>query len=132
MSLLRPDPTFYPSPRMAMHASPEKLAYVALINSDWRAHAVVLHRDDNCSVARVSQSRSRNPSGCLVRHGPYVGCRAADHRSGDSLGLVVEKRGQGAEPHHRPPFPFTTIIKLVADGHPWVQVIVTSPALTER
>jgi methanethiol oxidase len=25
----RPDPSFYPSPRMAMKAAPEKLAYVA-------------------------------------------------------------------------------------------------------
>src|SRR4030095_5787775 len=29
---LRPDPTFYPSPRMAMQAQPERLAYVALLN----------------------------------------------------------------------------------------------------
>ncbi|MEE9148499.1 MAG: selenium-binding family protein [Candidatus Tectomicrobia bacterium] len=28
----RPDPTFYPSPRMAMQAPPEKLAYVVMIN----------------------------------------------------------------------------------------------------
>jgi methanethiol oxidase len=28
----RPDPSFYPSPRMAMQAPPEKLAYVALLN----------------------------------------------------------------------------------------------------
>lgn len=27
-----PDPTFYPSPRMAMDAEPEKLAYVAMLN----------------------------------------------------------------------------------------------------
>ena len=33
MPLLKPDPTFYPSPRMAMEAAPETLAYVALINS---------------------------------------------------------------------------------------------------
>jgi hypothetical protein len=32
MPLLRPDPTFYPSPKMAMQAPPEKLAYLALIN----------------------------------------------------------------------------------------------------
>src|SRR3954470_14187795 len=30
----QPDPTFYPSPRMAMEAPPEKLAYVALLNPD--------------------------------------------------------------------------------------------------
>ena len=32
MPLLRPDPTFYPSPRMAMEAPAEKLAYVALLD----------------------------------------------------------------------------------------------------
>ena len=32
MALFRPDPTFYPSPRLAMQAPPETLAYVALLN----------------------------------------------------------------------------------------------------
>jgi selenium-binding protein 1 len=32
MALMRPDPTFYPSPGMAMKAPPERLAYVALLN----------------------------------------------------------------------------------------------------
>ena len=32
MPLLKPDPTFYPSPKMAMQSPPEKLAYLALIN----------------------------------------------------------------------------------------------------
>ena len=32
MPLLRPDPTFYPSPKMAMEAPPEKLAYLVLVN----------------------------------------------------------------------------------------------------
>ena len=32
MSIWRPDPTFYPSPKMAMEAPPEKLAYVAMVN----------------------------------------------------------------------------------------------------
>ncbi len=32
MTLLRPDPTFYPSPKMAIEAPPEKLAYVALLS----------------------------------------------------------------------------------------------------
>ena len=31
MSLM-PDPTFYPSPGMAMQAAPERIAYVALLN----------------------------------------------------------------------------------------------------
>jgi methanethiol oxidase len=34
MPLWRPDPTFYPSPRMAMQAAPEKLGYVALLDGD--------------------------------------------------------------------------------------------------
>ena len=32
MAIWRPDPSFYPSPRMAMHAPREKLAYVAVLN----------------------------------------------------------------------------------------------------
>jgi selenium-binding protein 1 len=32
MTLLRPDPTFYPSPRMAMQAPAEKIGYVATLN----------------------------------------------------------------------------------------------------
>ena len=32
MAIWRPDPSFYPSPRMAMHGPREKLAYVALLN----------------------------------------------------------------------------------------------------
>jgi selenium-binding protein 1 len=31
---LRPDPTFYPSPRLAMDAPDEELAYVALLRPD--------------------------------------------------------------------------------------------------
>jgi selenium-binding protein 1 len=37
MTLLRPDPTFYPSPRMAMEAPAEKLAYVALLDPTRKA-----------------------------------------------------------------------------------------------
>src|SRR3989454_10648517 len=32
MALWKPDPTFYPSPKMAMQAPPETLAYVAIVN----------------------------------------------------------------------------------------------------
>jgi len=37
MTLWRPDPTFYPSPKMAMQAPPETLAYVALLNPNGNA-----------------------------------------------------------------------------------------------
>ena len=34
MALLRPDPTFYPSPKMAMQAPAESLAFVAMLNPE--------------------------------------------------------------------------------------------------
>ena len=46
MPLLRPDPTFYPSPRMAMQAPPETLAWVAVINPRWE-HDVDVKESDN-------------------------------------------------------------------------------------
>ena len=52
MSLLRPDPTFYPSPKMAMQAAPEKLAYVALINPDQEG------RPDEIAVIDLDPSSS--------------------------------------------------------------------------
>ena len=44
MALWRPDPTFYPSPRMAMQAPPEKLAFVAMLNprNDGRPDALAV------------------------------------------------------------------------------------------
>lgn len=34
MESLRPDPTFHPSPRLAMEAEPERIAYTALLSPD--------------------------------------------------------------------------------------------------
>jgi selenium-binding protein 1 len=34
MALWRPDPTFYPSPKLAMQSPPEKLAFVAMVNAN--------------------------------------------------------------------------------------------------
>ena len=44
MTLWRPDPTFYPSPKMAMQAPAEHLAYVAMLNPrrDGRADALAV------------------------------------------------------------------------------------------
>jgi selenium-binding protein 1 len=44
MTLWRPDPTFYPSPKMAMQAPAEHLAYVAMLNprSDGRPDALAV------------------------------------------------------------------------------------------
>jgi selenium-binding protein 1 len=38
MARLRPDPSFYPSPKLAMEAPPERLAYVALLASGGNGH----------------------------------------------------------------------------------------------
>jgi methanethiol oxidase len=40
MELWKPDPTFYPSPRMAMQAPPERLAYVAALGVQGRSDAM--------------------------------------------------------------------------------------------
>ena len=52
MSLVRPDPSFYPSPRMAMKAAPEKLAYVASFDPDRKV-------PDALSVVDVDPASSR-------------------------------------------------------------------------
>ena len=60
MTLMRPDPTFYPAPKMASEAPPEKLAYVALLDptgkerpdalgvvdaaSAWRKYGQLVHQ----------------------------------------------------------------------------------------
>jgi methanethiol oxidase len=53
MQLWRPDPTFYPSPKLASEAPAEKLAYVALLNPTYSGQA------DAISVVDVDPSSSR-------------------------------------------------------------------------
>src|SRR5215207_673867 len=52
MTTLRPDPTFYPSPRTAMQAPPETLAYTAVLNPDGNG------RPDALAVLDVDPSSS--------------------------------------------------------------------------
>lgn len=40
MELWKPDPTFYPSPRLAMQAPSERLAYVAILRTGGRPDAM--------------------------------------------------------------------------------------------
>ena len=40
MALLTPDPTFYPSPRLAQEAPPERLGYVAVLNTNGQPDAM--------------------------------------------------------------------------------------------
>lgn len=44
MAQWKPDPTFYPSPRLAMQAPPEQLPYVAVFNpnNDGRTDAMTV------------------------------------------------------------------------------------------
>jgi selenium-binding protein 1 len=42
MATLKPDPTYYPSPRMAMQAPPEEHAYVAVLNTNGRPDALAV------------------------------------------------------------------------------------------
>jgi methanethiol oxidase len=39
MELWRPDPTFYPSPKLASAAPPKKVAFVALLNPKYAGAA---------------------------------------------------------------------------------------------
>ena len=52
MSIWRPDPTFYPSPKMAMGAPAEKLAYVAMVNGQYNG------RHDAMGVVDVDPASS--------------------------------------------------------------------------
>ncbi|MFN3652446.1 MAG: selenium-binding family protein [Armatimonadota bacterium] len=53
MALLKPDPTFYPSPRLAMEAPPEKLAFVAGLNPGALADGAQDDRPDALLVVDV-------------------------------------------------------------------------------
>lgn len=51
----RPDPTFYPSPRMAMQAPPERLAYVVALDAGAALGASGEHRRDGVAVVDLER-----------------------------------------------------------------------------
>ena len=53
MALWKPDPTFYPSPKMAMQAAPEKLAYVAVVSPKMNGRPDALALDLSSTVEKV-------------------------------------------------------------------------------
>ena len=61
MPLWKPDPTFYPSPDMAMAAPAEKLAYVAMVNggNHGRHDAMGVVDVDSRSEEHTSELQSR-------------------------------------------------------------------------
>jgi methanethiol oxidase len=70
MPTLRPDPTFYPSPGMAMQAPAERLAYVTMLNVDKNGKhdalsATCAPSGSSCWVRCYSARRSRQRS-CVI------------------------------------------------------------------
>ena len=67
MSLWRPDPTFYPSPKLAMLAPPEKLAYVAMLNANGKQRSrtleEVLAGSSETARGALQSHRSSLPTG---------------------------------------------------------------------
>src|SRR5438094_9817169 len=73
MELWRPDPTFYPSPKLAGQAPPEKLGYVALLNArqDGVPDAIPVADLDPASSSYASVTGKvdrRNPGDELHQH----------------------------------------------------------------
>ena len=52
----RPDPTFYPSPRLAMQAPSERLAYVASLNPNGS------HEPDDITVVDLEAAQDVRPN----------------------------------------------------------------------
>jgi selenium-binding protein 1 len=78
MKLLRPDPSFYPSPAMAMQAPPEKLAYLALINPKKKgasdAIGVVDVDPDSKSYGRLLGQTNMPNAGDELHHFGWNAC----------------------------------------------------------
>lgn len=82
MSMWRPDPTFYPSPKMAIQAPAEKLAFVAMLNGkdNSRHDALGVVDVDPASsgygniVGQVDMPNAGDESRC-VRTAPFWGFR---------------------------------------------------------
>ena len=80
MALLKPDPTFYPSPKMAMQAPAEKLAYLALLNPKHKgrhdAIAVVDVDPKSSSYSQVVGQVEMPNAGDELHHFGWSACSA--------------------------------------------------------
>ena len=80
MALLKPDPTFYPSPKMAMQAPAEKLAYLALLNPKHKgrhdAIAVVDVDPKSSSYSQVVGQVEMPNAGDELHHFGWNACSA--------------------------------------------------------
>ncbi len=81
MALWKPDPTFYPSPRMAMQAPPERLAYVAMLNVEDNGHpdrlAVVDVDSASSSYAQIVGQVDMPNAGDELHHFGWNACSSA-------------------------------------------------------
>jgi len=81
MATWKPDPTFYPSARMAMRAAPEKLAYVAMLNVEQTprpdALAVVDLDPASSSYARIVGRVDMPTAGDELHHFGWNACSSA-------------------------------------------------------
>jgi methanethiol oxidase len=79
MELWKPDPTFYPSPRLAMQAPPERLAYVAILRGGGRPDAmgvVDLDRDSR-TYGQLIHSTELAFAGDELHHFGWNACSSA-------------------------------------------------------
>ena len=78
MPLLKPDPTFYPSPTLASQSPPERLAYLALINPRKHGHSdaigVVDVDPDSKSYGRVVGQTDMPHAGDELHHFGWNAC----------------------------------------------------------
>src|SRR2546426_8601358 len=81
MAQWKPDPSFYPSPRLAMQAPPEKLAYVAVFNpnKDGRPDAmtVVDVAPDSPAYGRIVGNVDMPKAGDELHHFGWNACSSA-------------------------------------------------------
>ena len=110
MSLWRPDPTFYPSPKMAMAAPPEKLAYVAMLNANGHprpdALGVVDVDPQSSGYGRLVGQLDMPNDGDELHHFGWNACSAslcpyAPHPHIERRYLVVPGHQFVAHSHHR-------------------------------
>jgi methanethiol oxidase len=75
----RPDPTFYPSPKMAMQAPPEQLAYVAALGPNGRPDEMsVVDLDSNSkSYGQIVSSTPMSKPGDELHHFGWNACSSA-------------------------------------------------------
>ncbi len=108
MALWKPDPTFYPSPRLAAQAPAERLAYVAAIGLDGRPDSMqVLDLDPASATYGTIVGRVDMPNvGDELHHFGWNACSSAlcpyaPHPHVERRYLVVPGLALLADPHRR-------------------------------